>query len=85
MNLEDIRKSIDNIDDEISKLFIQRMDLVNNVIEIKRRDDIDIYDDKREKEILDRLSLNSNKYKRQIESLFLHIMELSKSYQKEKI
>ena len=52
MDLKNIRKKIDNIDDEILLLLSARMALMESVVEYKAKNDISIFDAKREVEIL---------------------------------
>ncbi|MEY4291734.1 MAG: Chorismate mutase, partial [Bacteroidota bacterium] len=55
-NLSDLRKEIDLIDDAILKLLIERMDVVDQVGNLKRANNSIIYHPDREKEIIDRLA-----------------------------
>ncbi len=55
MNLDDIRRRIDAIDHQLLDLLSQRADLVHEVGEVKKRDDLQIYAPDREQALLDRL------------------------------
>jgi chorismate mutase/prephenate dehydratase len=72
-NLSDLRKEIDEIDDSILKLLIQRMDVVDEVGNLKRANNSLIYHPDREKEIIDRLSSQptGRLLKAAIEAIFL--------------
>ncbi len=54
-SLEELRKEIDKIDNEIISLLSKRKDLIKGVAEIKKELIKPILDEKREKEILDSL------------------------------
>ena len=56
MDLKDIRADIDRIDDEMIKLFVQRMDCARRVAEAKRETGRPIRDHAREREIVNRLT-----------------------------
>ena len=55
MNLDDIRKQIDDIDGQLLDLLSARADLVHNVGEVKKRDGLQIYAPEREEALLRRL------------------------------
>jgi|TARA_Y100000310_G_scaffold345431_1_gene464891 chorismate mutase len=54
-SLEELRKEIDKIDNEIISLLSKRKDLIKGVAEIKKELSKPILDEKREKEIIGRL------------------------------
>lgn len=60
MSLDEIRKQIDQIDQNLLNLLSDRADLVHEVGVIKKRDGLQIYAPEREQALLDRL-LNLNK------------------------
>ena len=84
-DLSNIRKSIDEVDDKIKDLFIERMMLVKKVSEYKKKYNLPIFDASREKEILEKKSLNFDNL--ELKSYYLefiqYMMDLSKDYQKE--
>lgn len=82
-NLKSLRNNIDKIDDEILELFIRRLSIVEDIYEYKKINGMNIYDQKRENEILQKIDKNMsvNKYKSELESLFKSIMKISSSYQ----
>ncbi len=55
MNLDDIRKHIDEIDGQLLDLLSDRADLVHQVGEVKKRDGLQIYAPEREEALLRRL------------------------------
>ena len=56
MDLTDYREQINNIDDQICKLFTQRMQVVNHIGEYKRDHDVPVNSGSREREVLARIS-----------------------------
>jgi chorismate mutase/prephenate dehydratase len=76
MSLDDIRKQIDLIDQELLNLLSQRADLVHEVGVIKKRDDLQIYAPEREQALLDRLvSLNQGRLpEKSIKAIYREIM-----------
>ena len=82
MVLEELRKEIDAIDDEILELFLKRMDAASKVADYKKENNISVLQKGREREILNRICEKSGDeiadYSR---ILFMTLMDLSKSYQ----
>lgn len=81
--LDDLRKQIDLIDDELIRLLNKRMDIVQQVGELKRTDKSAIYRPEREKAIVDRLESNSNGIlnRAAIEAIFFEIFAVSRNYE----
>lgn len=84
MNLDELRKQIDQIDKEMMNLFKKRMDVSLLIGELKKNNHLPVLDSKREQEILlqKRNELNDEKLWPFYESLIKEIMRLSKEYQK---
>ncbi|MDP6599936.1 MAG: chorismate mutase [Candidatus Woesearchaeota archaeon] len=59
MNLEETRKEIDNIDDEIISLLSKRQDLIKKIAEIKKELNKSVLDEKREEEIIEKLKIKA--------------------------
>ena len=82
MGLTELRKSIDSIDEEISRLFKQRMELVAEVAKYKKENEIPILNSAREREILEKVSSEMgepfDKYGR---TLFETLLDVSRAYQ----
>ncbi len=82
MSLEELRKEIDRVDDEILELFLKRMEIASKVADYKRENNLSTLQKGREREILKKVSEKSGKemenYSRE---LFITLMNLSKSYQ----
>lgn len=82
MDLTECRKQIDKIDDEILKLFLERMNIASAVADYKKKNGLSTMQKDRERDILKRVSDSSGSemadYSR---ILFTTLMDLSKSYQ----
>ena len=82
MELSDYRKKLDEIDDEILRLFAERMEIAADIAAWKKERELPVLDARREKEKLQTLEEKSpeelSDYTRQ---LFSMIMELSRSRQ----
>jgi chorismate mutase / prephenate dehydratase len=81
--LEKLRKKIDQIDDELLKLFNERIAVVQEVGRLKRTTQAPIYRPEREKAIIDRLSKTQKGplTKAAIEAIFLEIFAISRNYE----
>jgi chorismate mutase/prephenate dehydratase len=80
-NLEELRKSIDFLDDQLLDLLNQRMQVVKEIGELKKQQNSIIYRPEREKSIIDRLSeRNKGVLNRSaIEAIFLEIFAISRN------
>jgi chorismate mutase len=75
--LTNLRKKIDKIDNDLSKLLEERENLVKAVKKEKRKNDIKILDQKREEEIIEKQNSTFKK------NIFKKILEESRKIQKE--
>jgi len=83
--LAELRKKIDDIDEDILALVLKRFDLVDQVADVKKANKIPVFVPGREDEILDRLvSGIDSKYSSYVRDLFTSILDISKRYQIEK-
>jgi chorismate mutase len=55
LNIDDIRKEIDRLDNELLKIFNERAALALRIGEIKKQKGLAVYDPDREKRIFDRM------------------------------
>ena len=82
MELENLRNEIDQIDRELVKLFVQRMQISEQVADIKKDQNLPIYVPARERDILQKVAdlagPNMANYTRVLYSM---LFELSRSYQ----
>ena len=82
MDINEIRKKIDEVDDELAALFERRMELARLIAEEKRKAGLPLVNTLREKEIIDRvLSALPADIKPYGEQLFKTLFEMSKAYQ----
>lgn len=82
MDLTECRKQIDQIDDEILRLFLKRMELASQVADFKRDNGLATMQKGREREILKRVSeMAGGEMADYARLLFGTLMDLSKSYQ----
>ncbi len=82
MALEDLRQRIDEIDDELVRLFVERIGIAEQVAEEKRAAGLPIRNDAREREILSRLTAGKDDYMvSYIRTLYSSIFDLSRSHQ----
>ena len=79
MDLNEIRKRIDNIDDQILSLFLQRMECAEEVAEYKKEHGIPILNEAREQEILDDVEKKAGDKGSYARQLFSTLIELSKN------
>jgi len=86
MDLKELRNRIDTLDDELLKLFLQRMELCSQVAEVKAQIKKPVADAGREREILSRVTRSSPEelggYARE---LYSTLFRLSRSYQSSKM
>jgi len=84
MTLEQLRDSIDAIDDKLLELYNERMELVHKVGELKNTTGAPIYRPERERAIINRLQAqNSGKLNnRAIEALFLELFTVARNLEK---
>lgn len=81
-NLEEIRKEISTINDEMLALFVKRMELSAQVAAYKKANGLPTLDRKREEAILQKVADNTTDEFRQFAlEFFRNMMDLSKEYQ----
>lgn len=86
MNLTELREKIDNIDTQLVTLLEDRMLIVEEIAKIKKKKRIQIEDKEREQKIITKKSENSLILsKKEIEKIFIIIMEISKERQRKYI
>lgn len=82
MNLDELRTEIDKIDDEMIKLFEQRMELAAQIAAYKQENGLAVYDPKREREKLRELAAKLPEDKQEyVYCLYSLIFELSRCSQ----
>ena len=86
MNLDQIRQNINELDDELLKLFVRRMKLCCDVAEYKAQNGMPVFQSQREREILQRLSKAAPEGLESASALlFSQIMDISKCLQQERL
>lgn len=82
MDIQEIRKEIDRVDDQFVKLFNERMHLSSQIAEAKREQDLPVLNVRREREILNEVAAKSDpELANYGQVLYSLIFELSRSYQ----
>ena len=82
MNLDEIRKQIDEIDGQLLELFCRRMDLVKDVAAYKIENGMPVFRPEREKSILENVSNRAGaEYGIYAAELFQCLMEVSREMQ----
>ena len=82
MDLHGLRRQIDGIDDELIRLFQQRMDISAKIAQYKRQHNILVYDPERERQKLDELTRKvENDRAPYVAALFSLLFELSRAEQ----
>lgn len=76
-----LRQDIDKIDEQLLKLFIERMDIAGQVAQYKIENDLPVFNGKREQEILQYAEQNGDKYGKSARFIFQMLMDVSRSHQ----
>ncbi|RJX27075.1 MAG: chorismate mutase [Acholeplasma sp.] len=84
MNLESLRQTIDQIDDDMMVLFKRRMAVSQQIGEVKKELNLPVFDPSREQIILEkrRAALQDDRLWPYYESFLKHIFHLSKEQQR---
>ena len=85
MELSEIREKINSVDDQLLDLFLQRMDLAEEVAAYKRAHNQPILNKTREREILAKVMEKAGSREQYAHHLFSTLFELSRSRQAELI
>ena len=82
MDLGELRRKIDEIDDELISLFMQRMDVSAEIARYKHKNSMPVYDPAREQQKLQELSQKVKKgHEVYISALYTLLFELSRADQ----
>lgn len=83
-SLENARKEINSIDEKMAILFEQRMNAVETVIKYKIENNLSVFDEKRELEVINKnlYYIKNEKYKEYYKTFIKDLMNTSKQYQK---
>lgn len=86
LNLETIRDQLDQIDDQLTDLFAQRMRLVTDVAAYKKEKGLPILDTERERKIVNRVSLRAGEdMEHYTKLLYQTLFNVSRAYQAEQL
>lgn len=85
MDLDQIRKDIDQIDQELVALLEKRMVCVGQIIEYKEQQGLPVLDQRRENEVLEKVGslVKDEQYLSTIQAQFQDMMKRSRIYQEE--
>ena len=83
MDLSEIRRKIDTVDDQLLELFLQRMALAEDVARYKKANGLPILNAAREQEVLDKVSANAGAHAERACQLFETLFALSRARQEE--
>ena len=82
--LQEARNLINEIDDKMAKLFEERMQAVEKVIVYKMEHGLAIFDESREKEVIDKnMQKVSSIYQEYYVKFLKEMMDISKQYQQQ--
>lgn len=86
MNLDEIRVKIDAIDEDMTKLFTERMNLAADIAAYKKEKDLPVFNDERERTILTKVSDTVGPdLERYARCVYNTLFDVSKSYQSSKL
>ncbi len=81
-DLQELRKQIDSVDDQLIKLFQERMHISSSIAEYKKDNGLRVMDQQREREKLnDLINKSEEDFKSYTSVLYSLLFELSRSYQ----
>ena len=85
MDLDQIRKDIDQIDQELVALLEKRMVCVSQIVEYKELQSLPVLDQGREREVLEKVGslVTDDQYRTTIQSQFQDMMKRSRDFQEE--
>lgn len=81
MTLDEIRKKINSIDDQLLPLLTARLDCGREVAAVKQQSGSPVLNPDREREILDRMENRAGEYGREVRVIYAACMEASRSLQ----
>lgn len=82
MDIKELREKINGIDNQLTELFLKRMELVRGVAEYKRDNNLPILDAAREQEILRDISkIQAGEFTGDLTAFFSKLLQISRGYQ----
>lgn len=85
MDISEIRNRMDPIDDQLLQLFLERMNLVEEITRYKQENHCPINDPVREKETLARIMKDAGDRERYVHHFFTTLFQLAKAKQRENL
>lgn len=83
MDIKELRKNIDTIDEKLVELIRERMDTAAKIGEYKRENKLPVYDPSRERELFDRVAdMAGKEFGQYTRVLYSTITDVSRSYQR---
>ena len=83
-DLSTLRGNINEIDNKIVELWVHRMEYSLKIAEYKKENNLPVFDEKREKELLDRVgAMAGEELDHYCRELYEKIMEISRNYQED--
>ncbi len=81
-----LRKEIDKCDKELVQILQRRMELVMEILENKRKDNLPVLHPQREKEVIEKAlsSLDQGDFHKEVEHLLKEILKISRKLQSKK-
>ncbi len=83
LDLSELRKKIDNVDEQLLPLLLKRMNLSKQVAEYKHEAGIPVLNPAREKEILDKIGAQAGEYGGACKVVYSTMMDVSRALQHE--
>lgn len=86
MNIEELRKKIDETDNELVRLFEERMKCASQIADYKKEHGLSIFDAERERKVINKVTSKvSDEFTGYTKSLYNTIFDLSRSYQNKRM
>lgn len=86
MELNELRNQIDVLDRQLTELFAKRLDICKKIAEYKRENGIEVYDEKREAAVLEKIAaLCEGEFVEPTVELYKAIFSISRDFQTKNI
>lgn len=83
MDIKELRGEIDRIDEELTKLFAERMETAAQIAKFKQENNLPVFNRERERDVLNSVTANvPAEFEVYTKTLYQTIFDLSRSYQK---
>ena len=86
MEINELRESINEIDEQLVRLFCERLDTAKRIAEYKKENSLPVFDREREKAVLDKVSTLADDEKTEyVRELYEKLFEISRNCQQKLI